>query len=258
MSRRLLVAAASAACLLGFATAKAEPIKAQDGRFEAAVSSSQMSRIAIQGEKVVSVRKVDDPDGPQIMIEAEETTGDVFVAFDGDVVGRSFSVFLVTESGKTVQGLLRPIGGEGTTVLVRLEGSSAAAPAQSGSSLRTDVSNGAPPPGAQQRSDRRASYPETLTAFIRLMFNGEAPDGVSRRAVADEGRQAGPFKIGTAELFEVPGLRGQILTVTNTSDAPQVLAADTFLVAGILAAAASHENLRPRETGRIYLVEETR
>lgn len=252
--RRSLLAAACALSLAAAAwvPAQAQTVKAQDGRFEAEVSATQMSRIAIHGEKVVSVRQVEDPEGPKMMIEAEETTGDVFVAFDGDVIGRSFSVFLVTESGKTVQALLRPMAGEGATVLVRLEGSSSA-PTQTASG-----GTAAPAAGPAQRTDRRASYPETLTAFIRLMFNGEAPEGVSRRAVSDEARQAGPFKIGVSEIYEVSGLRGQVLVVTNTDKAPQTLAADAFVVAGVLAAAASHPTLRPGEAGRVYLVEEVR
>jgi type-F conjugative transfer system secretin TraK len=253
--RRSLLAAACAITLAAAAFgAAAQTVKAQDGRFEAEVSATQMSRIAVHGEKVVSVRQVEDPEGPKMMIEAEETTGDVYVAFDGDVIGRSFSVFLVTESGKTVQALLRPMAGEGATVLVRLEGGSVQ---QAAASPPVQVA-GQAPAGVPQRSDRRASYPETLTAFIRLMFNGEAPDGVSRRTVADKPRQAGPFKIGVAETYEVSGLRGQVLLVQNTDKQPQTLAADAFVVSGVLAAAASHPTLRPGEAGRVYLVEEVR
>jgi hypothetical protein len=169
MRAKLLAVAAGAVLSAVLATGAASaPILAKDGRFEADVSARQMSRIAIQGEKVVSVRNINDPTGPQVMIETDEATGDVFVGFDGDVSGRAFSVFLTTESGKTVQAVLHPMEAEGQSVIVRLEGSSGGA-APSG-----------PGPGPQ-RADRRSTYPETLVAFTRLMFTGDMPDGVVRR-----------------------------------------------------------------------------
>jgi hypothetical protein len=128
MRAKLLAVAAGAVLSAVLATGAASaPILAKDGRFEADVSARQMSRIAIQGEKVVSVRNINDPTGPQVMIETDEATGDVFVGFDGDVSGRAFSVFLTTESGKTVQAVLHPMEAEGQSVIVRLEGSSGGA-----------------------------------------------------------------------------------------------------------------------------------
>ena len=87
------------------AKAFAEVVQVRDSRFEAVVSADEMSRIAITGDKVVSVRSMNEPDGPQMLVEAEEATGDVYVAFDGDVMGRTFTLFLVTQSNQTIQAV---------------------------------------------------------------------------------------------------------------------------------------------------------
>ncbi|HYG27858.1 MAG TPA: type-F conjugative transfer system secretin TraK [Caulobacteraceae bacterium] len=244
---RTLLLAGAASLALG-AAASAEPIVARDGRFEATVAATQMSRLSIEGEKIAAVRKVEDPEGPAFMVEPEPATGDVYVAFDGDVVGRSFTAFLVTESGKTVQALLRPTPGEGRTVLVRLAGLSA--PASSPPS--------APPSGGAEgpRAERTPAYTEAIAALMRLMFNGEAPAGVERVSVRPSRRKAGPFELVDTEAWSVMNLRGRIITVTNRSEAEQALSGDALLVHGVLAVGLAHERLAPGESARVLVVEE--
>jgi hypothetical protein len=245
MRAKLLAAAGGAVLSAILATGvSAAPIMAKDGRFEADVSARQMSRIAIQGEKVVSVRNINDPTGPQVMIETDEATGEVFVGFDGDTSGRAFSVFLTTESGKTVQAVLHPMEAEGQSILVRLDGASAASPASSG-----------PGPGPQ-RPDRRSTYPETLVAFTRLMFTGDMPDGVVRKQITAPGQKAGPFLVRQVWSYDVPGLHGRVIYLTNASATAQTVNTQAFLVEGVLAASSSHEVLRAGEQCRIFIVEE--
>lgn len=228
--------------------AYAQPIVAENGRFEAAVAATQMSRLSIEGEKIASVRKVEDPGGPAFMVEPEPATGDVYVAFDGDVVGRSFSAFLVTESGKTVQALLRPTAGEGRTVLVRLAGS----PAAPSAPASPPKAGGAEGP----RAERSPAYTEAIAALMRLMFNGEAPAGVDRQVVRQAVRRAGPFELADAEAWRVMNLRGRVIVVTNVSEAAQSLSADALLVPGVLAVGVTHDQIEPRERTRLFLVEE--
>lgn len=248
MIRTLLLA--SAMGLACSTTAVAQPVTTEDGRFEAVVSATQMSRLSIEGEKISSVRKVEDPDGPSLMVEPEPATGDVFIAFDGEVVGRNFTAFLVTESGKTVQASLRPTPGEGRTVLVRLAGGSATASAPSG----------VPHPGRAEgpRAERSPPYTETITALMRLMFNGEAPAGIERVSVRGSRRRAGPFEIVETETWSVMNLRGRVLAVSNRSQADQSIDIDALLVPGVLAVGVSHGQLAPGDQIRVLLVEEAR
>lgn len=230
-----------AATLAGLAHAGV--LQAKDGRFEADVSARQMSRISIAGEKIASVRKLDEPGGPQLMVDTDEKTGDVFVAFDGDVAGRAFTAFLTTESGKVVQAVLHPVLGEGQNVLVRLEAAAGAARA----------SGVVPGPGPVA-----ANYPERLVGFIRAMFADQEAEGLTRRVLGQGAMKAGPFTVRETTAWEGGGLKGRVLYVTNVglTDEPVRLAA--FLVDRVLAAATSHERLRPGEQGRVFIVEEGR
>jgi len=89
-----------------------------------------------------------------------------------------------------------------------------------------------------QRSERRSGYMETVTALFRLMFNGEAPEGVRREARAGQATRVGPFELRVVETYEVANLRGQVLAIRNASEATVPVVVDSFLVAGVMAAAA--------------------
>lgn len=243
------LALAGAASLL-CTSALAQAIVAENGRFETTVSAGQMSRLSIEGEKIASVRKVEDPEGPSFMVEPEPATGDVYVAFDGDVVGRSFTAFLVTESGKTVQALLRPSPGEGRTVLVRLAGGPATASSPPG----------VPHPGRAEgpRAERTPPYTETITALMRLMFNGEAPAGVERISHRGARRKAGPFELIELETWSVMNVRGRVVAVTNADKTDQALDLDALLVDGVLAVGVTQPVLASGEQARLLIVEEAR
>ena len=53
MKRALLTGAAFCAALLATNPAHADPVQVRNGQFEAVVSADQMSRIAIEGDKIV-------------------------------------------------------------------------------------------------------------------------------------------------------------------------------------------------------------
>ena len=239
----------------GAGSALAETVTVKDGRFDAEVSAKQMSMISLVGEKVTSIRKMDDPKGPQILLEADGNTGGVFVGFDGDVVGRSFSAFLITESGKTVEAVLTPRDIAAETVTVRLSATDAID--HPAADATGDASPAQPPP-VEASAPHHESYSELLTALIRLMFNDDAPAGVIRRTASEPVRHAGAFDMKVLETFQVAGLQGTVLSLKNTSSAGQPVNAKTFLVSGVLAASVSHENIDPGQFGRVYIVEEDR
>lgn len=246
----------AAAAVLVSTPALAGAVAAKDGRFEADVSARQMSRISVVGEKIASVRKLDDAGGPQMLVETDEKTGDAFVAFDGDVAGRAFSAFLTTESGRVVQAILHPTAGEGQTILVRLDGAvGSAAVASAGSAAHIDGPAGqAPAP----RTDGRSPYQETLIQFVRLMFNDQEAEGVTRRVATTAAVRAGPFSVREVTRWETAGLRGRVIYLTNLGKTEEPVRLEAFLVERVYAAAASHERLHPGEQGRVFIVEEPR
>lgn len=236
--RRRLLAAALAGLVANPAWSATLDVK--DDRFEALVSAQSMTRIYIEGEKIAQVRKLDEGEGPQMLVEAEPNTGDVYVGFDGEVEGRSFTVYLITVSGRTVQAQLKPVVKEAETVALRL-------PRAQGSQLGASI----------QRSDRRSAYLETVTALVRVMFNGEPVDGVRMRPQLGKVQTAGGFDTRIVNIYEVAGLRGLEVRIRNRSQSAVIVAPDVFLVAGVAAVGADRDQLGPGEVGRIFIVEDT-
>jgi len=256
--RAILLAAfisAGAASALAVKPATAEPVTTHDGQFEADVSARNITRIALVGERVATVRKSDDAQGPKMSVDVDAATGDVFVEFDGDVTGRTFTAFLTTQNGKTVEAVLSPRadreGGQGQTVLVQL-GSDTATLA---STKPEDGERDAAPPPAQGQGDRHEGYPEILTALIRVMFNDASAPGVDRRSLNEPPKPAGAFQMQAIETFTVGDLKGTVLSLRNTTKVGQPLNARTFLVTHVLAAAVSHETVEPGQLARVYIVE---
>lgn len=215
------------------------PVRIQNGSFEATVSAEQLSRVSIVGDRIVSVRTMQDPEGPQMLVEAEEATGDVYVGFDGPAVGRTFSLFLVTASGRTVQGNLNVAGVPGQTVLV--------------------AGGEATPSGPSvDRTERRSDYLETVTAIVRVMFRGDQPEGIRCFNRQGQSREMGPYAVRLVRTCEAAGFRGQELNLQNSSAEATPVLVDPFLVAGVVAAAADRDELLPGASARVFLVEENR
>ena len=253
--RAIILGALLSACALADQPAMAEPVLVHDGQFEADVSARNITRIAIAGEKVATVRKADDAQGPKMSVDVDAGTGDVFVEFDGDVVGRAFTAFLTTQSGRTVEAVLSPRAyreeGEGQTVLVQL----GADPASRRHGQAESVDPDSAPPPVQGQGDRHEGYPEILTALIRLMFNDAAAPGVDRQSLSEPPKAAGAFQMQAIETFTVGDLKGTVLSLRNTTKVGQPLNARTFLVTHVLAAAVSHETVEPGQLARVYIVE---
>jgi len=212
----------------------------ENGVFEAAVSAEQLSRISIIGDRVVSVRSLQDPEGPQMLVEAEDATGDVYVGFDGPALGRTFSLFLVTASGRTVHANLNVSAIPGQTIQVAGGG----ALGDSGTSV--------------ERTERRSDYMESVTAMMRVMFRGDSPEGVRCIERSSAAREVGGYSMRAVRTCEAMGLRGQVVVLENRSKTTAPVLVDQCLVAGVLAVGADRDEVMPGATARIFLVEENR
>lgn len=241
MKRGYLMGAACALVLgLAVSSAKAAIVEVRDDRIEAAVSAGSMSRIVVEGDRVVSVRQMGDEETSPLMIEVEPSTGDAYVGFSEGVEGRSFTVYLVTQSGRTVQAQLRPVTMDAQTLTLRLP--------------RPNTPSGE----SVQRTDKRAGYQQVIAGLVRVMFNGDAVDGVRMRAMVGRARFDGPLDAVVMNAFEAPGLRAFEVRIRNRTKETQPVVIDRFLVAGVIAAASDRDSLAPGESGRVFVVEEQR
>lgn len=234
MTRHWIIAAASAALIMA-SDAGAEAVTIENGAASVDVSASQMSRIVVRGEKITSVRSLDDPSGPQVLIQNDAATGDVFLGFDGDTAGRTFSLFITTDTGETDQLLLHPDDQPARTIELVPE---------------TKVGGEGPV------SLRTSGYSETVTAFMKLMFNDQVTDGVSYEAADEAPSSNDHLVIRTLGYYRAAGLRGIVLVVTNHDTIPRALPAEQFLVRRVIAAGVSNELLEPGDSARVYIAEE--
>jgi len=217
------------------AASRAETIRVKDGVASIDLSASQMSRVVVVGHCITAVRSLDDPAAPQLLAQTDEASGDVFIGFDGDAVGRTFSAFLSTDKGETIQLLLHP--GDGPARTVEIQG---------------EVRVGSP----EAAPLRSSGYSETVTAFMKLMFNGQVVEGVRQEPSDDRGRTAKSLLIRVLTTYRADGLKGTILVIVNKDTVPRPVTAETFLVAHVIAAGVSNELLQPGEAARAYIVEE--
>ncbi len=219
--------------------ALADPAAVKNGSVSVDVSASQMSRLFVRDDKIVAIRSMSDPNGPQLITQSDSTTGDVYVGFDGDAVGRTYSVFLTTASGEVVQALLHPTNIDPSSVEILEE-------------RHKSAQNSAP--GVAKSN----GYTETIVAFEKVMFNGLPVDGVTYRPVSDQGTDTKHFRIRTVGFYHVDGLTGTVLSITNHSTVPQELTSEQFLVKNVLAAGVTNEIVQPGQEALVYIVEESK
>ena len=99
-------------------------------------------------------------------------------------------------------------------------------------------------------------YAETVTAFMKLMFNSQVTDGVTYTAVDDKGESTAHLNLRTVGYYRAAGIRGIVLYVTNTDTVPRELKAEQFLVKHVIAAGVSNELLKPGDSAQVYIAEE--
>lgn len=217
--------------------ALADTVTAKGGSVSIDVSSKQMSRIFVRDDKIIAARSLDDPNGPQLITQSDANTGDLYVGFDADAVGRTYSLFLTTQSGEVIQVLLKPTDIDPSSVEILEEHHR---------SQQTTA------PGVNKAN----GYAETIVAFEKLMFNGQTTDGVTYRPIQDKGQETRHFLVRTVGYYHTDGLTGTVLSLTNHTTVPQELAPEQFLVRHVLAAGVSNEMVQPGEEVKVYIVEE--
>lgn len=201
------------------------------------VANRQMSRITIRGDKIASVHEMDDPQGPTLLVQKDDQTGDMYVGFDKDAAGRTYSAFLTLQSGDTFQMLLHPSEILAANVEI--------VPENKKSEANTGPSNLKSP-----------GYSEALVAFEKVMFLHQPTDGVLFTASDSKPEDTPNLTIRTIGFYKAEGIEGIELDITNHSTAPQELKCESFLVKHVLACGISNEMLEAGQNARVYIVQE--
>ena len=233
--KRPIFAALALGALAVATTASAETVPVKDGKVTVSVSSSQMTRFTVRGDKIVSAKTMQDPDGPQILLKTNADTGEVFVGFDGDVTGKTFAVYFTTAAGETDLVVLHPDASEARNVEI-VGPVHQAVPGRS--SLKVN------------------GYSETLVAFMKILFNGDPGESVECRDVAEAPKKTPFFLVTQVRSCSADGLRGFVLQMQNITNQPAQVTADQFMLKQVVAAGVSNETVQPGESTRVYVEEE--
>ena len=223
----------SATAIASAATAETVPVK--DGKVTVSVSSAQMTRFTVRGDKIVSAKTMQDPDGPQILLKTNADTGEVFVGFDGDVTGRTFAVYFTTSAGDTDLVVLHPDTSEARNV-----------------ELAGEVHQATP----GRSTLKMNGYSETLVAFMKVLFNGDPGEGVECRDIAEAPKKTPVFLVTQVRSCSTDGLRGFVLQMQNITNQPAQVTSDQFMLKQVVAAGVSNELVQPGESTRVYVEEE--
>lgn len=233
--KRLLLAASAVITTLYASGAVAETVAVKDGKVDVDVSSTQMTRFTVRGDKILSAKTMSDPEGPNVLIQNDADNGDVYVGFDGEVTGRTFAVYLTTASGETELVLLHPDTSPAKNVELIGEGRKLSANGQ------VNKNNG---------------YAETLVAFQKILFEGEGGEGVTCQDTNSVPKKTPNFLVYQVRYCSTDGLKGFVLQMQNTTTLPQSVKAEQFMLEHVVAAGVSNELVQPGESTRVYIEEE--
>lgn len=234
MKRLLLVAATMGLVLCGPAFAESVTVRNEEAAFS--ISSTQMTRVTVRGDKIVSVKAMEGGEGPQLLVQHDQETGDVFLGVDGGEAGASFAAYLTTASGQTILAKISVDDGQARNI-----------------ALLTETKK-----PVQQKSGATVvpGYQETIVAFMKVMFRGETVDGISCDNLALAATKTPNFRLYQVRYCVADGVKGTILQLQNTSKETQEVKPEQFFVKGVLAVGVTNEVVAPGQSTQVLLTEE--
>jgi len=157
----------------------------------AKISSSELSRIFVEGDRIKSIRGMEN----SYIFKSDNTKGEIYLKPTAAYQGRMFTVFINTESGRTFTLLLIPIDATSQTIMIK-------------------------PPAIIKKAEkweRLLPYENTLLNIVLAMFNETELDGFEVKNVIDvKPKYLGD--IATLKLLTVYNgnhLTGEIFEVKN-------------------------------------------
>ena len=197
----------------------------------AKISSSDVTRIVVQGDRIKSVKGVKGA----YTRENDENSGEVFLQPSPLYQEHAFTVLIETEQGRHVTLLLNPVSAPSNTLMLIPKG----------------VGN-----QHAARFETASDYDLTLSHLIRDMSTDTLPEGYIAIQV-DPKEIYAIENMATLKLKTIyRGLKyqGQVFEVTNTQSCPITLNERTFFKPGTEAISLETITILPHKTIRVFRV----
>lgn len=200
-----------------------------NGTVNANVSQDNKTRVFVEGDRITALRGTP---GAYTYVN-DNVNGQVFIMPTPDFKNKPFSLFITTESGKTVGLNLTPIKSLSDSILLKPKGVASSDAA---------------------RWESESDYNETIINLIRYMANGIKPEGYETSAIT----QSKTYYLGniaTIKLLSVyrgAHLEGVIYQLSNRLNKPITVDEREFYRPGTRAIAVQNHLIPAKGTTLVY------
>jgi conjugal transfer pilus assembly protein TraK len=202
------------------------------------VSSKELTRIAIEGGKILKVQVTRG----EIESNKDNENGEIYLK---PLVKKSINVFVVSEGGKNYLLTLKPSDMPADSIVIR----EAALNNQ-----RADLEE------RNAREQRRAiarnseAYMSAVKKFIYGMATGNLGDDITKTISGEQVPLWDEALLIRTARYNTPDLFGQSLTLNNTSSSVMVIEEQEFYKKGVVAVSIKQLVLQPGEQTEIFVV----
>ena len=197
----------------------------------AKISAFELSRIFVDGDRIQSVRGIDNT----YVFKSDRITGEVFLKPTPEYQQKPFTVHLTTEGGRTFSLLLIPFGTPAQNIMIKPQG------VKKKQAEKWEVS---------------LPYEKTLTNLIIAMFNGSEPEGFDVENIS-EAKKSYLGDVATLQLQTVyigERLKGEIYVITNRKKIPITRTESEFYRVGTRAIALSENVIPGQKSTFLYVI----
>lgn len=207
---------------------------ADNGTIEGYASSLDITRISLIGDRVASVKKADaDEFGDDFNVAHDTITGDVYLTLPAIYEQTHLNFFITSQKGFTYKVHLAIRDTPSTQIFVQNPGV-----------------------GSERAESWELETPfrQTVVRLIRAMWNGATVEGYEVRQNVDLSQKAGPLTYRITASYDGASLVGRILKIENNADTALALSEGAFFSPGVIAVAATLNELPPRGTALVFVV----
>ncbi len=226
--------------LTGTAYAEQQLPADESRQLEAVISSTALTRISIEGGRIVNVRFLDG----ELDLQKDEISGQVYVK--PMTKKAKITLFVTGDSNKTYLLGLKPTGKQADSIVIQERS------AQTNQLRQVEQMQARIPQSVSTRED---SYTRSIKAFlIAIANNNTSGFGVQVTPSYAEVPLWKEVLFIRKNRYSAADLYGESYTLTNVTRQPLVLSEQEFFKARVLAVAIRKLVLNPGEQTEVYVV----